>query len=46
MGKVVRHYRYLGDLMTIYMSTAGKINLLIFAICGALLNILAGRLRN
>ncbi len=46
VGRVWKHFPLLGDLMTIYTSTAGKINLLIFAVCGALLNILAGRLRN
>ena len=46
IGRVEKHFPVLGDMMTIYTSTAGKINLFIFAICGALLNILAGRLRN
>ena len=46
IGIVKKHFPLLGDLMTIYTSPAGKINLFIFAICGALLNILAGRLRN
>ena len=46
IGIVKKHFPLLGDLMTIYTSPAGKINLFIFAVCGALLNILAGRLRN
>ncbi len=46
IGRVWKHFPLLGDLMTVYTSTAGKINLFIFALSGALLNILAGRLRN
>ena len=46
IGVVKKHFRFLGNLMTIYTSTAGKINLFIFAVCGALLNIMAARLRN
>ena len=46
IGRVERHYPVLGDVMVISTTTAGKINLFIFALCGALLNILAGRLRN
>ena len=45
IGRVVRHYPVLGDVMAIYTSTAGKINLFVFAICGLLLNVLAARLR-
>lgn len=44
-GRVERHYAVLGDIMAITRTTAGKINLAVFAICGILLNILAGRLR-
>lgn len=44
-GLVERHYPLLGDIMTITSSTAGRINLIVFAICGVLLNVLAWRLR-
>lgn len=45
IGRVEKHYPYLGALMTIYTDNGMKILLLIVAACGGMLNILAGRLR-
>ena len=45
IGKVVRHYPYLGELLVIYSATIGKIYVVLFAACGAMLNILASRIR-
>ena len=42
-GRVVRHYPLLGQFMMIYSSAVGKVLLLCLAACGAMLNILAGR---
>ena len=45
IGKVVRHYPYLGELLVVYSTNVGKVYVILFAACGAMLNILAGRLR-
>lgn len=45
IGRVVRHYPVIGSLLFIYTSDVGKIYVLCFAACGAMLNMLAGRLR-
>ena len=45
IGRVVKHYPVLGQLMSLYTSTIGKAYVICFAACGAMLNILAGRLR-
>ena len=45
IGKVVRHYPYLGELLVVYSTNIGKIYIILFAACGAMLNILASRLR-
>ena len=45
IGKVVKHYPYLGQLMMVLSTTTGKVLMLILAACGALLNVLAGRFR-
>ena len=42
-GRVVRHIAVLGQLMMILSSTVGKVLLFVLALCGALLNVLAGR---
>lgn len=42
-GRVVKHYPMLGQVMMIYSSSVGKVLLLCLAACGAILNILAGR---
>ena len=44
-GREVRHIPVLGQLMMILSSTVGKVLLFTLALCGALLNILAGRYR-
>lgn len=44
IGKVVRHIPYVGEIMMIFTTGIGKVYVLCFAACGALLNILAGRL--
>lgn len=45
IGKVVRHYPHLGELLVVYSTNVGKIYVVLFAACGAMLNILAIRLR-
>lgn len=45
IGRVCLHCPMLGALMTICAGTIGKIYMLIFAACGVMLNMLAGRLR-
>lgn len=45
IGKVVRHYPYLGELLLVYSTNVGKIYIILFAACGAMLNVLASRLR-
>lgn len=45
IGRVERHVPYLGQYMVIYSTNVGKIYLICFAACGAMLNILAGRIR-
>lgn len=44
-GRVERHVPVLGDILTVVASASGKAYLLCFAACGAMLNLLAGRLR-
>ena len=44
-GRVVKHYPVLGLVMEILTTTAGKVYALLFAACGAMLNMLAGRMR-
>lgn len=45
IGRISRHIPYAGALVTLYTDRKGRIWALCFAACGALLNILAGRLR-
>ena len=45
IGIVVRHVPTMGQLMTLFSSTFGRICMICFAACGALLNILGGRFR-
>lgn len=45
IGKIVRHYPYLGELLVVYSSNVGKAYIVLFAACGAMLNVLASRLR-
>lgn len=45
IGYVAYHFPVLGDLMFLYTSTVGKVYMICFAACGAMLNMLAGRLR-
>ena len=45
IGRVTAHFPVLGELMEVYTSTIGKIYAVCFAACGAMFNILAGRLR-
>lgn len=44
VGKVIRHIPYVGQIMMIFTTSIGKVYVLCFAACGALLNILAGTL--
>lgn len=46
IGRVCLHYPVAGRLLEVCTSNIGKLYLLCFAACGAMLNILAGRLRN
>ena len=46
IGKVVRHFPYLGQLMWILSSSTGKVLMMCLALCGALLNILASRIKD
>lgn len=45
IGRVERHYPLLGRLLMIYASDVGKVYMLVYAICGVMFNILAGRMR-
>ncbi|GFI51378.1 MAG: signal peptidase I [Lachnospiraceae bacterium] len=45
IGRVTAHFPVLGELMEVYTSTIGKVYAVCFAACGAMFNILAGRLR-
>lgn len=45
IGRVVRHYPYLGELLALYSTSVGKVYVVLFAACGVMLNILASRLR-
>ena len=44
IGKVVFHLPVLGQLLMLFSTGVGKIYIICFAACGALLNIVAGRL--
>ena len=45
-GKVVRHFPYIGQIIMIFTTGVGKISVLCFAACGAMMNIIAGRLND
>lgn len=45
IGRVKMHYPMLGHLMALYTSSVGKVYVICFAACGAMFNLLAGRLR-
>lgn len=45
IGRVSRHYPVVGNLLFLYTSGIGKAYMVCFAACGAMLNMLAGRLR-
>lgn len=45
VGKVVWHYPWLGQLFSLYSTSVGKFYIVLFAACGAMMNILANRLR-
>lgn len=45
IGKVVFNVPALGDFLTAITTTVGKVYLFLFAVCGVLFNVLAGRLR-
>ena len=46
VGRVEYHFPVIGQWMTVYTSMLGKIYIICFAACGAMLNMLAGRLRD
>ena len=45
IGKVIYHFRYLGDIETYLTTTAGKIYVLLVIACGIMFQILAAELR-
>jgi signal peptidase I len=45
IGRVKAHYPLLGKMLVLYTSNVGKIYAICFAVCGAMFNILASRLR-
>lgn len=45
IGCVAYHFPAVGRLMALYTSTVGKVYVLLAAACGAMLNMLAGRMR-
>lgn len=46
IGLVKRHVPYMGGYMEICTTNIGKVYMICFAACGAMLNILAGRIRD
>ena len=46
IGRVCLHYPLVGAFLEVCTSSIGKVYLICFAACGAMLNMLAGRLRN
>lgn len=46
IGRVERHVPYMGEYMVIYTTNVGKVYMICFAACGAMMNILAGRIRD
>lgn len=46
IGRVKYHFPVVGNLMVLYTSTMGKMYVICFAACGAMLNMLASRLRD
>lgn len=46
IGRVEHHFPLVGRLMVIYAGAVGKAYVICFAACGAMLNMLAGRLRD
>lgn len=46
IGRVEKHIPYLGEFLVIYTTNVGKVYVICFAACGAMLNVLAGRLRD
>ena len=45
IGRVVCHFSEIGRLMALYTRGVGKICLILIAVCGSMLNMLAGHLR-
>lgn len=46
IGRAERHVPYMGEYMVIYTTNVGKVYMICFAACGAMMNILAGRIRD
>ena len=44
-GRVEKHYPVIGQMMMILANTLGKVLLLCLALCGVLLNVIAGRMQ-
>lgn len=45
IGRVARHIPYLGAVLVLFATTVGKVYVIGFAACGAMLNILGSRIR-
>lgn len=45
LGKVEKHYPYVGRALSIYATDIGKAYVFVFAACGFMFNVLAGRIR-
>ena len=46
IGRVIRHFPKVGRLMALYTGSIGKGCMILLAVCGSMLNMLAGRLRH
>lgn len=46
IGRVAKHYPMIGAIMDLYTSAVGKVYLILFAASGAMMNVLAGRIRD
>lgn len=46
IGRVAKHYPYIGAILVLFATTVGKVYVVCFAACGAMLNILGSRIRH
>ncbi len=45
IGRVTNHFPVIGSLMVLYTGNVGKVYVICFAVCGLMMNLLAGRIR-